>query len=598
MTIRNPPPFLAAAAIVVAGAAAYHGSFAGPFVYDDFRSIVDNPTLRHLSLRALLPPGPNLTVSGRPVLNFSLALSHALSGTDVWGYHAVNLAIHLLAGLALFGIARRTLEICRIAEATWLAFAVSLLWTLHPLQTESVLYIVQRAESLMGLFYLLTLYLFIRGAGTAADFRSSIWLSLSWLACLLGAGTKEVMVSAPVIVFLYDRCFLAGSFRAAWQRRKTYYLALASTWLLLAALVASTGGDRGGTTAVSAVAWKYWLTQPEAIAHYLRLAVWPHPLVFDYGPFWVAGPGEVLPSLLLVGGLAAASLYALVRRPRAGFLGACFFAILAPTSLVPGTIQMIAEHRMYLALAPILAAAVLAARWIARPFGGATMVSLCLVPAAIGGYLTERRVPVYRSDYALWADTAAKRPNNAFAQNNLGRALFAAGRPDLAEIHYRRALALAPDDPQARYNLANIEAEDGRLDAAIADYREALRLAPDDYETHNNLGIALRKAGRTLPAIGEFEATVRLRPDSFEGHCNLADALADVGRLDESASEYGRALAIRPSSALARENLGFVLAREDRLDQAVAQFEEAAKLDPSDPELRANLELARRHLGR
>ena len=150
-------------AILAAGAiAVYSRTFSVPLLFDDNHAIVDNSTIRHWST-AFWPP-LNTTASGRPILNLSLAINYAISGTAVWSYHALNLAIHVLAGLTLFGIVRRTLAPRAGPAASLIAFSAALLWTLHPLQTESVTYIVQRAESLMGLFYLLTLYCFIRGA--------------------------------------------------------------------------------------------------------------------------------------------------------------------------------------------------------------------------------------------------------------------------------------------------------------------------------------------------------------------------------------------------------------------------------------------------
>ena len=161
--------------------AAYGRTFSVPLVFDDLFSIAHNATIRHWST-ALRPPLES-TSSGRPILNLSLALNYALSGTAVWSYHALNLLIHVLAGLTLFGIVRRTLlgwsalSLTRLATSfaekrvgdnalhpTIVAFCAALLWSLHPLQTEAVTYIVQRAESLMGLFYLLTIYCFVRFA--------------------------------------------------------------------------------------------------------------------------------------------------------------------------------------------------------------------------------------------------------------------------------------------------------------------------------------------------------------------------------------------------------------------------------------------------
>jgi hypothetical protein len=156
-----PPLLIAAAALC-----AYANSFSGPLVLDDIPSIADNPTIRHLG--TAFWPSTLTTGGGRPVLNLSLALNYAISGTAVWSYHAVNLAIHILAGWVLFGIVRRALAPRPGAKAAPIALSLALLWVLHPLQTESVTYIVQRAESLMGLLYLLTLYGFIRGAETGS----------------------------------------------------------------------------------------------------------------------------------------------------------------------------------------------------------------------------------------------------------------------------------------------------------------------------------------------------------------------------------------------------------------------------------------------
>ncbi|HVW21094.1 MAG TPA: tetratricopeptide repeat protein [Opitutaceae bacterium] len=586
------PAWAGPAAIGLAALAAYAGSLGGAFVYDDARSILENPTLRHWTA-AFLPPGGGLTVSGRPLLNASLALNFALSGTAAWSYHAVNLLIHAAAGLALFGLLRRTLG--RAGPAC----AIALLWTVHPLASEPVLYTVQRAESLMGLWYLLTLYCFVRG-----------WPVRSVLCCLLGMASKEVMVTAPLMVLLYDRTFLAGSFAEAWRRRRGYYLALAATWALLAFLVAG-AGNRGGTAGlgVGVSPWEYGLTQFQALARYLRLALWPHPLAIDYGTFWVRSAGQVLPSAAWVAPLALATVWAVARpgaagsaRRALGFAGAWFFGILAPTSLTPGTIQMIVEHRAYLPLAAPVAVLVLAGERLGRAaLGGSARWAL---PAAAGllaiagAAATARRARDYASPLALWTQTVAARPGDSIAQNNLGRALFAAGRKAEAEARYRRALQLDPDNPEARYNLANLMAADGRLDGAIDQYRQVLRLRPAMFEAHNNLGLALVKAGRVPEALAEFGETLRLEPDSFEGHLNRADALAQEDRLPESVAEYRRALALDPGSAAAHENLGLSLARLNQVDAALGEFAAAVRLDPGEADYHRDLGIALGHVGR
>ena len=188
----RPAARLAAVVMLVAGTAlAYSNSFSGPLVFDDIASITENASLRSWSppWAPLIPQhGAGNTVDGRPVLNFSLALNYAAGGTAVAGYHLVNLLIHVAAALVLFGLVRRTLLLPRLAEnfgrrSLPIAFATALLWALHPLQTESVTYIIQRAESLVSLFYLLTLYCFARGAVSPRPRR---WLAAGTGACLCG----------------------------------------------------------------------------------------------------------------------------------------------------------------------------------------------------------------------------------------------------------------------------------------------------------------------------------------------------------------------------------------------------------------------------
>jgi protein O-mannosyl-transferase len=635
---------LAAALIALAAVAVYRNSFAGVFVFDDVSWITQNSSIRHLwPIWQVLSPADARLVGGRPVVSLTLAVNYALGGMNVWGYHAVNLAIHLLAAWTLFGVTRRTLVLPHFegrfaSVALPLALVAALLWMIHPLQTEAVTYIVQRTEALVALFYLLTLYCVIRGA-TAG--RPSRWYLAATMACLLGMATKEVMATAPLLVLLYDRTFLAGSFREALRRRSGLYLALAATWGMVLALLISTG-FHGGTTGFAVqdfTCWSYLSTQPGVIVRYLRLAFWPTGLCLDYGWPPAKTIGQVVIPGIPVVALLALTVWALVKRPAWGFLGACFFVILAPSSSFIPILDAAFEHRMYLPLAAVVVGAVMgvwcAGQWLVRrgtirpPTGHFLCGILAVFAVSTLGVLTSHRNADYRDGRLLWEDTVAKACNPTRAYNNLGIELATSGRhgeaialyqkslaltPNYAEAHYNlgmalaelgqlkeaiaeyeQSLKLAPNRPDSHNNLGLALVDSGRLNEAIAHYRRALELKSDDAGTHNNLGVALVKCRQFEEAVVQYQKAIELTPDSAGTHGNLAMALVECGRLDEAVTHYEKALELNPDSAVSagiHNNLGMTLAGSGRIDEAIVHFRKALEIKPDYPAARHNLDAA------
>jgi tetratricopeptide (TPR) repeat protein len=587
----------AAALLIVAILAALANSLQGPFVLDDLPAIAENKSIRHFAT-AFAPPGDGQTVSGRPLVNFSFAVNWAIGGAEVRSYHALNFAIHAFAALAFFGVVRRTLRSDPLERkfgegATPLAFAIAALWALHPLHTESVTYLSQRAESLAGLWLLLTLYASIRGAEAAGSAR---WHALAVVACLLGMASKEIMYAAPLLVLLHDRTFRAGTFRAALARRPRFYAALAATWLLLAWLVRQTG-NRGATAGfgLGISPWHYLLTQCDALTHYLRLALWPAPLVLDYGFSTVGSLAEVWWRAALLVALGVATGFALVRRPAWGFLGAWFFLLLAPSSSVlPIATQTIAEHRMYLPLAAVVAAAVFTL-WAAA---GRRIFSVLMLAAAAFGLATAHRNTDYLSAIAIWEDTVAKRPGNARAFGELANALIAAGRVPECLAAYEHALRLESNLPKVRQNYAGVLADAGRLDEATQQYLIAIAQFPTLPDAHYGLGNVRRAQGRTADALACYETALRLRPDFALAHNNTANLLADAGRVDEALSHYAAAARAEPNLVDAQYNWGNTLARAGRFAEALPHFEAALRLAPNLASAHENLGVVLVNLGR
>jgi tetratricopeptide (TPR) repeat protein len=599
--------------IIAAGIWAYHNSFQGPFILDDVSSILENPHIRHLwPIGEALSPSANSMVGGHPVVNLSLAVNYALGGLAVWGYHALNLTIHILAALTLFGIVRRTLlrpvlEAHFGASALPLAVAVAILWAVHPLQTEAVTYLSERGESLMGLFYLLTLYGFIRGVESPGHGR---WFVLSVVACALGMATKEVMVTAPLMVLLYDRTFVSQSFREAWSRHGRLYLGLAGTWLLLGYLMAGSRNllDRSVGYGLGITGWIYALTECRVVVHYLWLALWPAPLVFDYGDaitdITIWHFAEAAPYALILAVLVAGVLVELRRQPAMGFLGAWIFVILAPSSsVVPVAGQPMAEHRMYLPLAAVVTIAVVGAFALGkRLFNKQQGVVLgCMAGgfvAVLLAFLTIQRNRDYYSALTIWQDTVDKRPDNPRALNNLGNALVQLGRRQEAMGHYEQALRIQPDYAETHNNLGNTLFRLGRTQEAIGHYEQALRINPDLAKAHNNLGNALLQSGKVQEAISHYEQALQIRPDLAEAHNGLGYALLQAGKVPEAIEQDQQALRIKPDYADGYNNLGLALVQQGRLREAMEHWEQALRVNPDLADAHYNLGLALQKRGR
>ncbi|MBI3996675.1 MAG: tetratricopeptide repeat protein [Candidatus Omnitrophica bacterium] len=596
--VRAALPWL----IIVAGIAAYLNSLSCPFLFDDTLWVLRNPAIRHL-----WPLWEVLRVdAARPVVMLSLALNYALAGEHVVSYHLVNLAIHLLSALILFGLIRRTLLTSTLRarygrSASWLALAVALLWVVHPLLTQSVTYIIQRAELLAGVFLLTTLYCVVRGAETP---HARVWYAAAVLSCCAGMASKAVMVIAPLIVGLYDRVFLAGSWRSAWRQRRFLYLGLFGSWVWLALLLASapTMPEPTAGFALKDVAWfDYAVTQPGVILHYLRLALWPSPLVFDYDwPIARTLPAIVLPGLV-VAGLWGVAIWTWRRRPPPAFLWLWVLLILVPTSSVISVTDLAAEHRMYLPLIGVVALvvfgghALLTCAWRTPPRArwgiGCIMVSGVAIVFAVG---TARRNQDYRSALVMWSDVVRKRPANARAHANLGFALAQSGQHDAAMAHYIEALRLKPTDAETHNNVGASLVQIGKLDDAIAHYREAIRLAPRYAEAYNNLGVALLRQGRAPEAANQFARALALKPRTAGVHYNLGNALATQGRGNEAIAQYADALRLEPRLPDAHNNWGNVLMLEGHVEEAQAHYAQALALDPTHTGARRNLERLRR----
>jgi protein O-mannosyl-transferase len=506
-------PLLLAGAVLLA----YVNSFSGAFLFDDYVGIVRNPRIAGLA--------SVLSGTARPVVDFTFWLNYVADGYKVAGYHLINLAIHAGAALTLYGLVRRTLCVDAIPPevrraASGLALATALLWGVHPLLTGSVTYICQRAESLMGLFYLQTLY----AATRAAAKPRSAWAVWAVLACGLGMGSKEVMVTAPLLVPIYDRIFLYTSWRDAWRKRWPLYLALFATYGV--AWLDTTVKHRADP--FNFLVWKgtspvrYALTQVGVIQHYLRLCVWPHPLCLDYGWPPAESIKQVWSGGIVLAVAGGAVLWCLRRHPAASFPGLWFFAILAPTSSVLPRPDFAFEHRMYLPLAGVVVCVVLVAHRLlrnrARPV---FQLALAGAAAVVLAATTHARNTDYRTEVAMWRDVVRQRPDNLRARNDLAVALSEAGRAGEALAEYNRVLALIPADLRRR--LENGLAPAGpTLDTNSSAYH--------CFRAHANMGqLYFREKRDNARAAEQYVLALRIAPAQSQVRELLRQALRAQG---------------------------------------------------------------------
>lgn len=592
--------------VLAVGIAAYWNSFAGVFIFDDDHAIVRNRYIKSLwPLGDAMSAPAQSSVSGRPIVALSLAVNYALGGLNPWGYHLFNLIVHLLAGLALYGVALETFRHSddwplAIDHSSVFAGFVSMIWLVHPLQTESITYIIQRAEAIMGLFYLATLYFAIRAMASP---RPIGWQIAAVLTCALGMASKEVMATAPILVAFYDRVFVSSTWREVFARRKGFYAALFGTWIILGAIVAGAPrSDSAGFGLTEMTPVTYMLMQFNAVLLYLRLSFWPATLCLDYWAPPIASRGEALAQGAVIAVLLAGTFWLLARRPRIGYWCFWTFAVLAPTSTFIPIADPIFEHRMYVPLAGLVMAAVACCHgWFRRlPTSQATTVGLTLAVLTILA-LTARTVARNR-DYhdakVMWEKVLEYRPRNPRAWANLSEIHLQRGDPAAALAACERAFEVAPHYHDAYKHLARSLVEMGRVPEAIETYQRALRDKPGDYQVLTNLGEALARVGRNDEALDAFKRAIAANPAEPLPHFNLARTLQMLGRVAECIEPYRACLALEPDHRDARANLASALGAIGKLDESEAQFAELLRRSPDDAAILYSRAVARTRGGR
>ena len=628
----------ATVALVVAVCVAYSPALRAPFIFDDITSIVENVSIQRLWPPSipLRPPAGGSAVSGRPVVNYSLAVDYAAnallgieqhpgrgSSAQVLSYRITNVLLHLLCGALLFGVIRRTLRSPSLASR-WasvgdqVAGFTTAIWLLHPIQSEAVNYVIQRTELLVSACWLATLYASIRAWDATLPRTVVRWRVVAVVACLLGMGSKEVMIGAPIAVILYDRVFRVSSWSdLVRSRQRVWFYALlvaTSAWLLWSIVSGARAGSVGFD--VGMPWYRYLYSQAWAIGHYVRLVFWPDPLTIDYGKNPVSG-FLPMPGLVFVAGCGAATLWAWTRIERWGWLafaGAWFFLLLAPSSsVVPIISEVAAERRVYLALAAVLLVLVVASASLFRKLAagpeprrllasrirrhGALMATgLCLLLTAI----TFERSRMYADPEALWRQDVTAWPRNARGYSNLGQ-LLSEQPPRFAEAEslFTRAIKLDSALTAAWVDRAYVRTKEGRLSDAETDLQHALAI--DDPANH---AVVVERYGRLLLGLGELPRAIPLLERSVASHVTdenlfwLGVGYVEDARPDDAVVALRRCLSLNPNFTLALRYLGRALIEGGHAADAVRYLQAAVVREPGSAVDLSLVSLALAQLGR
>ncbi len=582
--------------VVFCGILAYSNTLKAPYLFDDYKNVKNNK-----SIRSLWPLSGPLR-GNRPIAKLSFAVNYAIHGRDVRGYHATNLGIHIVSALLLLGIVRRTLRSESLTArygpiADRMALAVAVLWLLHPLQTQSVTYIVQRMESMMSMFYLAMLYFLIRSNSRSRAWpwflAALIWFIAVLICFFLGLLTKEIIITAPVVLLWYDRVFLAKSWKELLRRRGLLYAGLIAPMILAIVWVSGRLLSKNNTLGFGMAQlswWEYLQTQPIVILHYLRLAIWPDSLCFDYQWKPATNTFQIVASASVLLALIGLCVWAIFKRPALGFLLGSFFVILSPTSSFVPIDDLAVEHRMYLALAPFVILAVVGGYELARRFCESLRLKhstrrlavgtfACAVAIALG-VTTYARNQVYSSRVTLWKDVLEKAPLNRRGWHNLGIALIDKKEWSEAEKCMRRALELKKKNyPEAHRNMGRLLVEQGRVDEAIEHYLKVVQMAPKDVEVRLRVGDLLLSQKKIKPAIAHFRAATVAEPKRADLHYHYG---VGVAMLDpaKAVTHFQRALALDARDV--KSHIGLAQCFEELGDAAQAKqcYEQALAVDP------------------
>jgi tetratricopeptide (TPR) repeat protein len=588
---------LLAGLLVAMTLAVYRPVLDNGFIWDDDDYVVENPTLRTPEGLRRIWLDFGATPQYYPMVHTTFWIEYQLWRLEPAGYHVVNVLLHALGVVLLW----RLLSLLQLPGA-WLAAAI---FAVHPVNVESVAWVTERKNVLSGVFYLASLFAYLRaagvGTGSAGDPGSVRLYGLSLVSFACALLCKTVTGSLPAVILLV-LWWKRG--RIGWAEVRPllpFFLLAVGFGALTVQLETQHVGAVGRDWDLSFA--DRCLVAGRALWFYAFKLLWPTPLVFNY-PRWEIDAGHwppyLFPAAVLV---AVAALWTARRRIGRGPLVAVLifagtlFPALGFFDVYPMRYSFVADHFQYLASLGLIALfAAGAATGAARVFHGrrgSPPVAAAILLAVLG-VLTWHQAQVYRDNETLWRDTLAKNPASWMAHLHLGAIADDRGRVEEAIQHYRESLRIQPVQPEAYNNLGSALRAQGDLDEAIAQLRRSLDVEPTYVFAHNNLGLVYHDRGEYDAAVRHFQRGLEIRPDFAAAHTNLGITLAARGQRDEAIRHHRAALRIDPDLVQAHNNLASALLERGEVDAAIAHLSRIVDLLPESRAAKKNLRAALR----
>ena len=602
-TLTNRRRFCLLLLLAVLTALVYSNTMEAPFFLDDKVNIVENPFVRLTELTpekfvrlAFESPCPN-----RPVANVSFGLNYFFDQYNPVGYHAVNILVHITSGILLYYFVIITLMVnpglLRHGHLHAVAFFTALIWLVHPLQTQSVTYIVQRMNSMSAMFYLASLLSYIKGRLATEDRKKWLWFIVCLVGWILALGSKEIAASLPFVLLLYE-WYVFQHCGTLWLRRNSWFLVSVISVFGLAVLLYTDFAPfrwiLSGYSCRDFTLLERVLTQFRVIVYYVGLIIYPHPsrlsLLHDFGiSRSLIDPPSTLICIAAIVVTVLAACWLSRKEPLLSFAVLWFFGNLVIESSVVG-LEIIFEHRIYL---PSMLVSLLIVTLCYRYVRNTTMAtSLLCICVAVLSFWTYQRNTLWNDKIAFWQDCTNKACSDVRAFHNLGNAYLKRDRLDDAAKSYKKALTIDSDYVKSLVGLGHVLREKGDITEAISVHERAIKMAPKNGSSYNHLGADYIKLGQIDSAFVALKKAVALTPYDYRAFSNLGLAYARTGNVLKAISMYEQAITIRPDFAPAYNNSGNLFLNPKQSERAIGFFRKALRLNPEYADAHSNLGLA------